>query len=173
MLASRLGLRASDIAYLRFSNIDWDKSEISLTQFKTSNPIKLPLLSDVGNAIIDYLQYGRFKSDSQQVFLSCRPPYIPATPSMVCGVIRGLIENSGITTDGRRHGPHSLRHSLVSNLLENTTPISVISGVLGHESSDTTMIYLRIDITSLKKCVLPIPSVSDDFYMQKGGAFYE
>jgi integrase len=55
LLASRLGLRASDIAGLKFSNIDWDKNEINLTQLKTGNPISLPLLSDVGNAIIDYL----------------------------------------------------------------------------------------------------------------------
>ncbi|MFA6580284.1 MAG: site-specific integrase [Paludibacter sp.] len=173
LLASRLGLRAADIANLQFSNIDWGKNEISLTQFKTGSPIKLPLLSDVGHAIIDYLKYGRFKSDSQQVFLSCRPPYVPATPGMVCGVIRGLIENSGVSIQGRRHGPHTLRHSLASSLLENGTPMPVISGVLGHEHTDTTMIYLRIDLTSLLKCALPVPLVSDDFYTQKGGTFYE
>ena len=53
LLASRLGLRASDIANLKFSNIDWDKNEIKLTQYMTGHPITLPLLNDVGNAIID------------------------------------------------------------------------------------------------------------------------
>jgi len=173
LLASRLGLRASDIANLRFSNIDWDKNEISLTQLKTGSPIQLPLLSDVGHAIIDYLKCGRFKSDSQQVFLSCRPPYVPATPGMVCGVIRGLIENSEVVTGGRRHGPHTLRHSLASSLLEHGTSIPIISGVLGHEHTDTTMLYLRIDLSSLQKCALPVPLVNDDFYTQKGGTFYE
>jgi site-specific recombinase XerD len=173
LLASRLGLRASDIANLQFSNINWEKNEISLSQYKTGNPVKLPLLCDVGNAIIDYLKHGRFKSGSQYVFLSCQAPYIAATSGMAKGIIRGMIEKSNILIDGRRRGPHSLRHSLAGNLLKNETPITVISGVLGHESTNTTMSYLRIDLVSLNKCVLPVSFINDDFYTQKGGAFYE
>jgi len=59
LLASRLGLRASDIANLQFSNIDWEKNEINLVQYKTGNPLSLPLLTDVGNAIIDYHRLSR------------------------------------------------------------------------------------------------------------------
>lgn len=173
LLGSRLGLRASDIANLQFHNIDWEKSEISLTQYKTKKIISLPLLADVGNAIIDYLKYGRRKSDSQQIFLSCRPPYGPATSSIVCDVIRGIIKESGVVTSNRHHGAHSLRHSLASCLINYGTPIPVISGILGHRNSDTTRAYLQIDIASLQKCVLPVPLVEDDFYTQKGGVFYE
>jgi site-specific recombinase XerD len=173
LLADRLGLRASDIANLQFSNIDWDKSEISLTQYKTGRPISLPLLNDVGNAIIDYLKYGRFKSESQNVFISGRAPYIPANKSMVCSAIQEVIVRSKVKTDGRHHGPHSLRHSLASCLLKNQTPIYVISETLGHSKTDTTMTYLRIDLVSLMKCALPVPSIPDDFYTQKGGVFYE
>lgn len=173
LLASRLGLRASDIAHLQFVNLDWEKNEIRLTQYKTGNPISLPLLSDVGNAIIDYLRYGRFKSESQQVFISSRAPYIPANKSMVCSAIQGIISKSKIRTDNRHHGPHSLRHSLASCLLKSEVPITVISEALGHTKTDTTMIYLRIDIGSLTKCSLPVPCIPNDFYTQKGGAFYE
>ena len=118
LLASRLGLRASDIAFLKFSNIDWEKNEIRLVQHKTGNPLSLPLLNDVGSAIIDYLKYGRFKSESQQVFISSRAPYIPANKSIVCSAIREVITKSKVETDGRRHGPHSLRHSLACCLLK-------------------------------------------------------
>jgi len=173
LLASRLGLRASDIAQLQFSNLDWERNEIRLTQYKTANPISLPLLSDVGNAIIDYLRYGRFKSESQQVFISSRAPYVPASKSTVCSAIQEVISKSKVKTDGRHHGPHSLRHSLASCLLKNEVPIPVISEVLGHTKTDTTMKYLRIDLTSLTKCTLPVPSIPDDFYTQKGGVFYE
>jgi len=173
LLASRLGLRASDIALLQFSNLDWEKNEIKLTQYKTGNPISLPLLSDVGNAIIDYLRYGRFKSESQQVFISSRAPYIPASKNMVCSAIQEVISKSKVKTDGRHHGPHSLRHSLASCLLKNEVPIHVISETLGHKKTDTTMMYLRIDLVSLTRCTLPVPCISDDFYTQKGGAFYE
>lgn len=172
LLASRLGLRASDIAHLQFSNIDWEKNEIRLVQHKTGNSITLPLLNDVGSAIIDYLKYGRFKSESQQVFISSRAPYIPANKSIVCSAIREVITKSKVETEGRRHGPHSLRHSLACCLLKNEVSMPVISETLGHTKTDTTMTYLRIDLTSLMKCALAVPPVPDDFYSQKGGAFY-
>ena len=173
LLASRLGLRASDIAFLKFSNIDWDKNEINLTQYKTGNSVTLPLLSDVGNAIIDYLKHGRFQSTSQHVFLSARAPYVAATKSMVCTAIRHIIEQSGISIGKRRHGSHSMRHSLACRLLENSVSINIISETLGHTNTETTMSYLRIDISSLLKCSLTVPPIPYSFYMQKGGVFYE
>jgi site-specific recombinase XerD len=173
LLASRLGLRASDIAGLKFSNLHWERNEIQLTQFKTGNPVVLPLLSDVGNAIIDYLKHGRFKSESGQVFLSARAPYVPATQNIVCSAIAYMIQQSGVSTENRHHGPHSLRHSLSARLLENNVSIAVISEALGHSNTETTMSYLRIDISSLLKCSLAAPLVPDSFYTQKGGIFYE
>ena len=79
LLASRLGLRASDIAGLLFSDIDWDKDTITFVMHKTGKIIELPLLADVGNAIIDYLQHGRPKSKLQNIFVSSRAPYVAAT----------------------------------------------------------------------------------------------
>ncbi len=173
LLASRLGLRASDIANLQFSNIDWDKNTISLIQCKTGNPITLPLLSDVGNAIIDYLKYGRFNSESQNVFISSRAPYVHATNSIVSSAIRQVISESKVQIDGRHHGPHSMRHSLACCLLENEVTLPIISETLGHSSVNTTKTYLQIDIKSLIKCAISVPPIPDDFYRQKGGAFYE
>lgn len=172
LLASRLGLRASDIAGLQFSNIDWDKNLITLVMQKTKKVIELPLLADVGNAIIDYLQHGRPQSMLQSVFLSSRAPYVAATKSMVCAAINAVICQSGIDVTAKHHGPHSLRHSLASAMLEGGTMIPVISESLGHRSTETTLTYLKIDIKSLLKCALPVPPVSEDFYMQRGGAFY-
>lgn len=172
LLASRLGLRASDIAGLQFSEIDWDKDIITLTMKKTSKVIELPLLADVGNAIIDYLQHGRPQSELQSVFLSSRAPYVAATSGMVCSAINETICKSGVDVTGKHHGPHSLRHSLASAMLEGGTSIPVISESLGHRSTQTTLTYLKIDIKSLIKCALPVPPVDEDFYMQRGGAFY-
>lgn len=109
LLASRLGLRASDIANLQFSNIDWDKNLITLTMQKIGKVIELPLLADVGNAIIDYLRHGRHKSDMQSVFLSGKAPYAAATKHMVCGAIRDIIIKSGVDTSGKHmvHTPYA------------------------------------------------------------------
>ena len=172
LLASRLGLRASDIADLQFSDIDWDKNMITLTMQKTKKVIELPLLADVGNAIIDYLRHGRPKSDSQNVFLSGNAPYVAATKNMVCAAINGIILRSGVDTSGKHHGPHSLRHSLASAMLNGGSLMPVISESLGHRSTQTTLAYLKIDLRSLQKCALPVPEIADCFYMQRGGAFY-
>jgi Site-specific recombinase XerD len=172
LLASRLGLRASDIAGLEFSNIDWDESMITLIMKKTKKQITLPLLADVGNAIIDYLRHGRPQSTLQKVFLSSRAPYVAATKEMVCSAIDKVILESGIDTQGKHHGPHALRHSLASAMLDKGTQIPVISESLGHRSTETTLTYLKIDIKSLLKCALPVPPVLDEFYSQRGGAFY-
>ena len=172
LLASRLGLRASDIADLQFSDIDWDRNMITLTMQKTKKVIELPLLADVGNAIIDYLRHGRPKSDSQNVFLSGNAPYVAATKNMVCAAINGIILRSGVDTSGKHHGPHSLRHSLASAMLNGGSMMPVISESLGHRSTQTTLAYLKIDIRSLQKCALPVPEIADCFYMQRGGAFY-
>lgn len=173
LLATRLGLRASDIANLNFSNIDWDNSSITLFQFKTGKEIRLPLLAEVGKAIIDYLKYGRKHSESEKIFLFTRAPFSPIKNSAVSSAIGRIIETSGVGTTGRKHGPHAMRHSLASRFLENKESMPVISEALGHQNTDTTMSYLRIDITSLRQCALDVPPVSNHFYNQKGGAFYE
>ncbi len=173
LLATRLGLRASDIAHLTFDNLDWGNSTIAFSQFKTGKKIELPLLADVGEAIIDYLKYGRKKSESPMVFLYTRAPFTAMTNSAVAGALGRTIDASGIDTAGRKHGAHAMRHSLASRFLENEESIPIISEALGHQSTTTTMSYLRIDVESLRKCALNVPLVDTSFYEQEGGAFYE
>jgi site-specific recombinase XerC len=81
--------------------------------------------------------------------------------------------DSGVKIEGRHHGGHALRFSLAQRMLDKSTPIPVISETLGHQETDMTRSYVRIDFTHLRQCVLDVPNVSDEFYMQKGGCFYE
>ena len=173
LLATRLGLRASDIAHLSFGNISWESSTIILSQFKTGKKIELPLLVDVGEAIIDYLKYGRKRSESTRIFLYTRAPFTAMTNDAVAGALGRIVDSSGVDTTGRKHGAHAMRHSLASRFLENKESMPVISEALGHQNTDTTMSYLRIDIESLRQCALDAPAVSERFYEQKGGVFYE
>ena len=173
LLATRLGLRVSDIANLAFDNINWESNTVTFAQYKTGKIIELPLLADVGNSIIDYLKYGRKKSDSSKIFLHSRAPFTAMTGASVSNALGGIIESSGIETTGRKHGAHAMRHSLACRFLENKESIAVISEALGHQSTNTTNSYLRIDIESLRQCSLDVPSVPEAFYTQKGGVFYE
>ena len=156
LLLARLGLRSSDVANLRFSNIDWENDMIRLTQVKTGNPLELPLLSDVGEAIINYLKNARPKSDSDHVFIRIKPLYTEFNPGAVGALVHERLVKAGIRLEGRKSGSHALRHSLAKRLLEHEIPLPVISEILGHASTETTMTYLRVDINELKKCALEV-----------------
>ena len=172
LLASRLGLRSSDICNLRFNEIYWESNLIKLTQQKTKIPIELPLIHEVGEAIIDYLKYGRPISDEPYVFLHVISPYRNMANGNLYSIAGTYFRRAGFNHK-RRRGVHALRNSLAGILLKKQTPVSVISGILGHENIESTMHYLRIDIESLRQCALDIPPVSNIFYEQKGGCCYE
>ncbi len=173
LLASRLGLRASDITALQFRNIDWEQNVINIIQYKTKKPITLPLLNIVGNALIDYILNGRPKSESNFVFLRAIAPYDPITRVGIISIVRDHIQKTGIEIKGRHIGAHVLRHSFATELMSNKVPIEVISESLGHSSIDSTKFYLEVSIPLLRQCAHEVPIVSDDFYNQKGGVFYE
>lgn len=172
-LCSRLGLRVSDVANLSFKDINWENNIINIVQYKTGNPLTLPLLPIVGNAIIDYLKNARPKSTSNKVFLSCRPPYGEMNPSSVHSAIAVAFRESGVDFGDRHHGGHALRFSLAQRMLDKSIPIPVISETLGHTQVDTTRTYVRIDLTHMMGCVLDVPEASDAFYTQRGGWFYD
>src|SRR5450755_2750443 len=63
LLICRLGLRAVDVKRLEFADLDWPGNRASVVQAKTGQRVQLPLLKDVGWAIIDYIRDGRPASD--------------------------------------------------------------------------------------------------------------
>jgi len=173
LLATKLGLRASDICELRFENINWESNILTIKQYKTGKTISLPLLPEIGNAIIDYLRHGRPVSQINNCFLQKASPYNRIHTTDLGNMIRKYITLAGINCLNRRHGPHALRHSFASTLLKTKAPLPVISEALGHKNMASSMFYLRIDINSLRKCALEVPAVPSSFYEQKGGCFHE
>ena len=173
LLCSRIGLRVSDVANLNFSNIDWENNKINLIQYKTGNPLTVPLLPIVGNAMIDYLRYARPKSMSDKVFLSCRAPYEELNGASVHAAISIVFKASKIEIENRHHGGHALRFSLAQRMLDKSIPIPIISETLGHSELDSTRNYVRIDLLHLLGCVLDVPESQDNFYKQGGGLFYD
>lgn len=169
LLALKLGLRSSDIANLKFENISWQTNEYFLEQKKTGKSLTLPILPEVGNAIIDYLKYGRPQSNENYCFLQIVSPHGKIATHDIANSVQFYLKRTNIDLRNRKHGPHALRHSFASSLLDQTTPLPVISEALGHSSIMSTMFYLRIDTSSLKKCSLEVPSIPFSFYRQKGG----
>ena len=165
LITARLGLRATDLCELKFNNLLWERNQIVLNQNKTGKMIELPLLREIGEAIIDYLKYGRPKSELPYVFLHVTSPYDRLNRSTLHSIVCQYMRQAGIKFEAqRKHGPHALRHSLAGILLEKKTPIPVISEVLGHHSTESTRCYLRIDVNTLKQCALDVPPISTSFY---------
>lgn len=164
LIGARLGLRASDILGLTFTNILWDECKIVLDQKKTGRPLELPLTSEIGEAIIDYLKHGRPVSDLPYVFLALKPPFGQMTNITASTITSNYLTLAGIDTSLRKHGTHILRHSLVAELLDKKTPIQVISGTLGHSTTDSSRHYLRIDTRTMEPCALQVAPVSPEFY---------
>lgn len=92
------------------------------------------------------------------IFIRHRTPYGRFEKGNVFwSVVNKYLVLAEIETNGRKHGLHSMRHSLASNLLQNNIPLPIISGILGHENSNTTKKYLRIDIEQLRTVGLEVP----------------
>lgn len=160
LLACVLGLRVSDIKNLTFSCFHWEEKKLIFTQSKTRETVTLPIPSEVGWAVIDYLKYGRPKVDSPVVFVRHIAPFMPFSESdHLHQLIRDYMRIAHLPTLKKHRGMHSLRHTVASRMLEHDTPLVVISDILGHTDTDSTSVYLKVDINKLKECCLDTSEV--------------
>lgn len=155
LLALRLGLRPCDIRALRLDDLHWECSTIKLVQQKTNASLQLPLSTEIGAALIDYLRHGRPKSPFREVFLRHLAPPTPfAKGAPLYDLVQRYRRKAGLP-HRPRSGMSSLRHTLATRLLESNTPIETISSVLGHTSVETTHhYYLRVAPSSLRQAAL-------------------
>ena len=158
LLACRLGIRTGDIKKLTFDNFHWEKKELEFIQSKTKTALKLPIPNDVGWAVIDYLKYGRPNIESPYVFILHIAPFCPfCEDNSLMNIITKYMKLANIPiSEKKKTGMHSLRHTLASVLLENNTPLPVISNILGHIDMNSTAVYLKVDINKLKECSIDI-----------------
>lgn len=156
LLVTKLGIRAGDIKSLELSDLKWQSEIIEVRQNKTKNTVTYPILKDIGWALIDYLKNGRPTSNSPFVFIRMNAPYEAfGQDANLHNIITKYTRLSGISVPrDKRQGLHSLRHTLASTLLEQGTPLPVISEVLGHINSKSTSVYLHTDVEGLRKCAI-------------------
>lgn len=160
LIACRLGLRCTDIKNLCFENFNWTEKKLCFTQSKTGQPMELPLVPDVGLAVIDCLKYGRPKVDSSRIFVRHTAPFLPfAEGDHLDQLIRAYMVKAHIPMRGKHRGMHSLRHTMASVLLEKDTPLPVISDIIGHLDTNSTAVYLKVDMERLAECPLDFEEV--------------
>ena len=162
LLTARLGLRISDLRHLELGDLDWRAKTLTIIQRKTGRPLSLPLLDDVGWAVIDYVRHGRPETACAKVFIKHRHPFgaFGGSSSVATRLSRHAARAGIEFPAGDTCGMHSLRGALAVAMIGGGTPVPVVSAVLGHASSDTTQAYyLRFDTERLRCCALDVEDV--------------
>lgn len=156
LLTAVFGFRAKDITDLTLHSIDWDKGTIRIVQSKTQETLEHSLTDLTANALASYLLDERPETDSFHVFL--KQDGTRLSPAAISSMTAYGFARCGIIINNRKHGSHSIRHSLASNMLAGDSDILTISKVLGHSSVNTTKAYAKIDIAHLRLVELEVPA---------------
>ena len=157
MMLATYGLRAGEVVRLRLDDIDWREERFRVRQSKSGVESWLPLVHSVGEALLQYLQKGRPKTDAREVFLSVRAPYGPfGNGSSLHVVIGRRLAQAGIEVRGR-HGAHAFRFARAGSLLRAKVSLKSIGDLLGHRSATSTEVYLRLETDDLRAISLNLP----------------
>lgn len=161
LIVARLGLRSCDVKKLKFEHFHWQENIIVFNQSKTGEPLTLPLLRDVGWAVIDYVQNARPKVENDYIFLTHYAPYKELSDKnhLYRNLEKYMARAKLPIAAKRKTGMHSLRHTLATTLLENEIALNDISNILGHISVDSTAVYLKSDTERLRDCAINISEV--------------
>lgn len=152
-----VGLRASEVIQLQLSDVDWRAGTIRLAANKSRRIDVLPLPTETGRAIADYLRTERPRTSSRALFVrDCAPFDRPIQAGVVRRAVRQAYLRCGLT----HSRVHILRHSLASRLLKAGTPLKEIADILRHRSLDTSVIYTKVDTTRLAAVAMPWPGRS-------------
>ncbi|WP_158303425.1 tyrosine-type recombinase/integrase [Desulfitobacterium hafniense] len=110
LLAVRTGLRTVDIINLKLPDMDWRANSINIIQQKNRRPLSLPILPDVGNALVGYILHARPESSNPYLFLKTVPPFVKLTDCY--HVSRRALEKAELRQDdSQSKGFHIFRHS--------------------------------------------------------------
>ncbi len=163
LLALRLGMRSGDISKLSLDELDFDQNTIQLIQEKNSQPLNLPMLPEIKEALRDYIENIRPRADQNYVFLRMYAPYHRITTSVLRFATTKYFKKAEINITGKKHGPHTLRSSLATLMVNDDIPYDVVRTILGHADPDTVMHYAKLDIEKLREYAIEVPEPSGIF----------
>jgi len=160
LLAMKLGLRDCDIRKLTFQQIDWRNDKIRINQKKTGEPLVLPLLPAVGNALMDYILHERPKRGDRYPYIFLREQAPHKKLSSVYHICSKLLKANGVVpVNGASTGTNVFRHTMVYRMLASKVPYQVITDTLGHVSKETDKAYLSMDGSMLRMCALDLSAI--------------
>jgi site-specific recombinase XerD len=152
LLLVTYGLRAREVAALTLDSIDWKRDRLLISERKAGHTTVYPLSSAVGEAIVDYLQNGRPKTDDRGLFFRAIAPYQPLTWAAISQRAAYHLHKAGIQVP--RAGAHTLRHTCIQRLIDAEFPLKTIGDYVGHRSPEATEVYAKVAIEALREVAL-------------------
>jgi site-specific recombinase XerD len=149
LILIQYGLRRGEVARLTLDDLDWMMETIHVSRPKTSRTQTYPMSVSVGEAILRYLRHARPRCRHRSLFLTTQAPIRPLSGASISCMVRTRLTKQGVQLS--RRGAHCLRHACAGQLLDAGFTLKQIADHLGHRSMDTTRIYTKIDLPSLRQ----------------------
>jgi integrase/recombinase XerC len=143
------GARVAELCGLDLSDIDYDRQTIRVLG-KGNKERTIPLGNPAMRALESWLKDGR---DSLKNSLSGTAVFLGARGKRIDQrTVRTVVYNALQAIEGiERMGPHALRHSAATHLLEGGADLRTVQEILGHASLATTQIYTHVSTERLQK----------------------
>ena len=142
------GLRVSELASLDIDDVDFDRMTVRVTG-KGSKERVVPFGIPAAQALTDYVRRARPlllipTKPTHAFFLGTRGGRI--TARAVYSLVAGILQPLGGTGPA---GPHALRHTAATHLLDGGADLRIVQEMLGHASMGTTQIYTHVSMERL------------------------
>lgn len=154
-LLATYGVRREQVSALRLEDIDWYERTIEFAAHKGGKSVHQVLTQAVAESLADYLRNERPRSDCGYVFLRQRSPHLRLGPTAITSLVRHRMMRCGLPP----MGPHALRHSFATRLLQAGQPVKTIADLLGHRSLATISVYAKVDLSRLIEAAVDWPVV--------------
>ena len=147
------GLRVSEVATLKVSDIDSERMMLRVEQGKGHKDRHAMLAPQLLELLRDWWRIAR-----PQVWLF--PGQNPVNPMTTRQINRACHAAADMARITKRVSPHTLRHSFATHLLEQNTDIRMIQVLLGHAKLETTALYTHIATNTIRAVMSPLERLS-------------
>lgn len=143
------GMRVSELCGLNDSDVDFDNRLVTVLGKRRKQRV-IPVTGKAIEAVCEYLKFRDEISERRvgepALFVSSNGKRI--IPASVYRVVAKRISK---VSSVERKGPHTLRHSFATHLLNHGADLEAVRQLLGHESLSTTQVYTHLSVEQLKK----------------------
>ncbi|MBB4201132.1 integrase [Rhodoblastus sphagnicola] len=148
------GLRVSEVVALKVSDIDSQRMTLRVEPGKGQRDRYVMLSPQLLEWLRDWWRAAR----PQAWLFPGQNPVNPMSARQLSRVVRETAREAGIA---KRVSPHTLRHSFATHLLEQNVDIRVIQVLLGHAKLETTALYTRVAVNTIRDIASPLEKLKD------------